>query len=47
MEAAGYENICNMVGGFGGKITPDGQVVEPGWASLGLPVERGAEVDSK
>lgn len=38
LEAAGYQDINNMQGGFGGMRDPSGQVIAPGWSSLGLPV---------
>ena len=39
--AAGYKDVANVVGGFGGardRVT--GQVINEGWADAGLPVER-------
>ncbi len=43
---AGYQDVANMQGGFGGMRDPFGRVVAPGWSSLGLPVsqENGAGV---
>jgi len=38
---AGYTNVVNMAGGFGGAHGPDGAVAEPGWSTLGYPVETG------
>ncbi|MBI4716740.1 MAG: rhodanese-like domain-containing protein [Planctomycetes bacterium] len=38
---AGYPNVCNMLGGFGGMKDPSGQIVREGWSTLGFPVERG------
>jgi rhodanese-related sulfurtransferase len=38
LEKAGYQDVSNMVGGFGGMRDSSGTVVAPGWASLGLPV---------
>lgn len=35
---AGFEDVSNMQGGFGGGRNAMGQVV-PGWMQLGLPVE--------
>ncbi|HWP24674.1 MAG TPA: rhodanese-like domain-containing protein [Candidatus Binatia bacterium] len=35
---AGYQDVANMVGGFGGMRDQRGTVIAPGWASLGLPV---------
>lgn len=38
LQQAGYLEVCNMVGGFGGMRDPMGRVIAPGWSSLGLPV---------
>ena len=35
---AGYQDISNMLGGFGGMRDQMGTVVAPGWAASGLPV---------
>ncbi len=43
LTAAGFTDISNVAGGFGGTRDPMGQVVEKGWAELGLPVEHGAQ----
>ena len=43
--AAGFSDIANVNGGFGGARSPTGEVVERGWMELGLPVESGAEDD--
>jgi len=40
LQDAGYEDVSNMVGGFGGMRDPNGRVIAPGWSSLGLPVSR-------
>src|SRR5437660_7224018 len=40
LQQAGYQDISNMVGGFGGMRDPMGTVIAPGWASLGLPVSQ-------
>ena len=42
MSAAGYTSIIDQRAGFGGARDPFGQVIEPGWAGAGLPVETGA-----
>jgi rhodanese-related sulfurtransferase len=39
---AGYANVTNVQGGFGGARDRSGQVVVVGWREAGLPVERGA-----
>lgn len=46
LAEAGYQDVSNMQGGFGGMRDPFGRVVAPGWSSLGLPVsqENGAGV---
>ena len=36
---AGFKDVSNMQGGFGGAKDPMGRVVEPGWVQLNLPVE--------
>ena len=38
LQQAGFANISNMVGGFGGMRDPMGKVIAPGWAASGLPV---------
>lgn len=39
LEKAGYTNVANVVGGFGGKVNPaTGMVEAPGWRDSGLPV---------
>ncbi len=43
LEQAGYGNLTNMDGGFGGTIDAFGQVLEDGWSTLGYPVEYGAD----
>ena len=39
LDQEGFADVSNMQGGFGGARDPMGQVVAPGWAQLGLPVE--------
>ena len=39
--AAGFKDVSNIMGGFGGARDQSGNVVEKGWAELGLPVEQG------
>jgi rhodanese-related sulfurtransferase len=41
LRGEGYTNVLNMVGGFGGVTSPDGQIVEPGWSTSGYPIEKG------
>lgn len=39
LEKAGYTNVANVTGGFGGKVNPGTGMVEvPGWRDSGLPV---------
>jgi rhodanese-related sulfurtransferase len=40
LQQAGYQDVSNMVGGFGGMRDASGNVVAPGWSSLGLPVSQ-------
>jgi rhodanese-related sulfurtransferase len=40
LAAAGYSNVSNVLGGFGGGRDASGNVVV-GWAAAGLPVESG------
>lgn len=41
LRAAGYRNVINMVGGFSGVPGHGSEMVEPGWSTLGYPVETG------
>ena len=38
LQQAGYQDVSNMAGGFGGMRDPSGKVTAPGWSSLGLPI---------
>lgn len=38
LQSMGYETVVNMRCGFSGEMTPFGQVVNPGWEEVGLPV---------
>jgi rhodanese-related sulfurtransferase len=40
LQQAGYEDVCNMRGGFGGMRDPSGRTIAPGWSTLGLPVSQ-------
>jgi rhodanese-related sulfurtransferase len=46
LQQAGYQDIANVIGGFGGMRNQMGNVIAPGWAASGLPVsqENGDEV---
>lgn len=41
LQQAGYRNLVNLAGGFGGVIDSTGQVVQEGWSTMGYPIERG------
>jgi len=47
LQQAGYQNVSNMIGGFGGMRDQMGNVIAPGWANSGLPVsdDNGAGVN--
>jgi rhodanese-related sulfurtransferase len=38
LQQAGFHDVANMVGGFGGMRNPMGTVIAPGWQDSGLPV---------
>jgi hypothetical protein len=38
LQQAGFQDVSNLLGGFGGMRDPTGKVSAPGWASSGLPV---------
>jgi rhodanese-related sulfurtransferase len=40
LQEAGYRDVASVWGGFGGMRDPSGNVIAPGWASLGLPVSQ-------
>jgi rhodanese-related sulfurtransferase len=40
LEEAGYTNLTNVRGGYGGARDASGAVVTPGWRDAGLPVSR-------
>jgi len=40
LQQAGYQDVANMIGGFGGMRGPSGNMVAPGWAASGLPVSQ-------
>jgi rhodanese-related sulfurtransferase len=43
LAAAGYTNIVDLQGGFGGEHDALGRASSPGWAAAGLPVATTAE----
>src|SRR5713101_6832949 len=38
LEGAGYNDLTNVRGGFGGARDQSGKVIVPGWRDAGLPV---------
>lgn len=40
LQQAGYQEVSNVVGGFGGMRDSMGKVLAAGWSSLGLPVSQ-------
>ncbi len=46
MAQAGYAELSNVRGGFGGAKDPIGRLVQPGWMQHGLPVSREAGENS-
>lgn len=43
LRAAGYTNLTNVVGGFGGVRDEQGHLITPGWRDEGLPVSTSDE----
>ena len=43
LVAAGFTDVANVVGGFGGARDEQGGVIEKGWLELGLPVDYGEQ----
>mgnify|MGYP001184169619 CR=1 FL=1 len=41
LAAAGFTNLCNVEGGFGGVRDTSGKLIQAGWAESGLPTEKG------
>jgi rhodanese-related sulfurtransferase len=39
LTQAGFKDVSNMQGGFGGAREPMGRIVAPGWVQMNLPVE--------
>ena len=42
LEGAGFTNLVEMKGGFGGESDGMGRVVDKGWVAAGLPVDKAA-----
>ena len=38
---AGYQDVRNVDGGFGGARDPSGRILVPGWRDAALPIETG------
>jgi rhodanese-related sulfurtransferase len=38
LQQAGFQDVSNMLGGFGGMRDQMGAVISPGWTASGLPV---------
>ena len=45
LVAAGYHDVTNVKGGYGGVKDPSGQSLEPGWFEQGLPTNHGDPAD--
>ena len=43
LVAAGFTDVTNVLGGFGGTRDEQGRVVQKGWMELGLPVDYGEQ----
>lgn len=43
LVAAGYTDVTNVRGGFGGARDETGRLVTPGWRDAGLPIATGAD----
>ena len=43
LAAAGFTDVTNVCGGFGGARDRTGRVTVPGWRDAGLPVETGPD----
>jgi rhodanese-related sulfurtransferase len=41
LSGAGYRNVANVSGGFGGLRDRSGKVLAEGWRDTGLPIENG------
>jgi rhodanese-related sulfurtransferase len=41
LAEAGFTDVTNVQGGFGGAHDASGRIVVPGWRDAGLPVETG------
>jgi rhodanese-related sulfurtransferase len=40
LQQAGFQDVANVIGGFGGMRDQMGNVIAPGWAASGLPVSQ-------
>lgn len=41
LNGAGFAEVVEVPAGFIGRLSPFGEIVEPGWSALGLPIEIG------
>jgi rhodanese-related sulfurtransferase len=47
LQGMGYTNLTNVRGGFVGVMDPMGNITEPGWSLLNLPVCQDCKEDSR
>jgi hypothetical protein len=40
LQQAGFQDVSNLLGGFGGMRDATGNLSAPGWAASGLPVSQ-------
>jgi rhodanese-related sulfurtransferase len=40
LQQAGFQDVSNVLGGFSGARDALGNIIAPGWSSLGLPVSQ-------
>ena len=45
--AAGFTNVVDMRGGYGGELDPFGQMTFPGWAPRGLPTSTESDPEDR
>jgi len=47
LQHAGFSNVLEMRGGFGGETDEAGHLTFPGWAPRGLPITRESAADDR
>ena len=47
LSQAGYTDVANVRGGFGGAMDNFGRLIEPGWSMLNLPASTEAGDDAR